>query len=173
MNVLILGGMSPWHHDWVREVAAALEPHFDTVKFLDYRHWQTGTAMDIEHEVAQAVSLAEDLGDYVLVAKSIGTAVGTLAISRGLLHPKHCVFMGFPLAGVVDELPEVADALPALPPTMFVHNEFDTVGAAEAVQKYLREHRPEPVLFITVPGNTTHDYTDYELLVKLAVAITS
>jgi hypothetical protein len=173
MNLLILGGMSPGHHEWVRHVAEKLGDSFDSVRFLDYRHWETGEAMDIEHEVSEAAVLAEGLDEYVLVAKSIGTVVATLAISRGMPPPKHCVFMGFPLSGIEGEIPEVADALPALPLTVFVHNEFDKVGTAEAAKKYVQAHTATPALFITVPGVTTHDYEDYALIKKLALVTPS
>jgi len=170
MNALILGGMSPRHHGWVRDVASSLRPHFDTVRYLDYRHWQTGETMDLEYEIAQSARIAEDLDEYVIVAKSIGTVAGTLASYRGLLLPKRCVFMGFPLSGVEGEIPEVADALPTLPRTTFVHNEFDKVGTSLAVHAYIEAHSPAEFDFRVVPGNDTHDYIDFELITKLALA---
>ncbi len=68
--------MSQRHHEWVREVAAALRPEFEEVRLLDYKHWtEPETEMDLEYEVGQAAKLAEGLGGYIVVAKSIGTVV--------------------------------------------------------------------------------------------------
>jgi hypothetical protein len=137
------------------------------VSYLDYKHWATGEQMDLEFEVVEAGRLAEGLGDYVVVAKSIGCVVATLATARGMIAPKKCVFLGFPL-GVIHDLPEVDTALLKLPPTTFVHNEFDTVGSAEEVKAYIAAHAPANYNLQTIPGNQTHDYTDFDTIVQLA-----
>jgi len=167
MNVLILGGMSQRHYAWIREVAEVLRPHFAQVRLLDYAHWASDTEMDVEHEITEAVKLAEDFGEYIVVAKSIGTVVATLANARGLLHPDYCVFLGFPLKVVVTELPEVADSLPKLPPVHFVHNEHDPLGDADAVKAYLEAHAPESYDLLVSPGDA-HDYVNFDLILDLA-----
>jgi predicted alpha/beta-hydrolase family hydrolase len=169
MNVLVLGGMSPRHHEWVRGVAEALKPHMEEVVFLDYRHWQTGEEMDIEYEITQTVALAARLGEYIVVAKSIGTVITTLATSRGMLSSQRCLFMGFPLSVVEQYLPEVAEALKDLPPTTFLHNEADPLGSSKAVQAYLGAHTPPHFDFKVLPGST-HDYVDFNLITQLAIA---
>lgn len=163
MNALILGGMSPRHHDWVRQVAHQVGEQFDSVRFLDYRHWPDDSQMDIEHEIVQAAALAEELDEYVVIAKSIGTVVTTLAIARGLLQPKSCLFMGFPLNVVEADFPEVATSLPTLPKTIFLHNDQDPLGSYDDVQVYVHAHAPQHYLTIRTPGNT-HDYEDFDLM---------
>jgi acetyl esterase/lipase len=162
--------MSPRHKEWVRQVAEALNPHFEEVRFLDYDHWDVnGAEMDVEHELARAAELAKDYGEYMVVAKSIATVLTTLGNARGLLTPKHCVFLGFPLQ-VVHELPqelELASALKQLPPTTFVHNQNDPLGTAEAVQTFIAAHAPANYDFQTTPG-ATHDYVDFGLIARLA-----
>jgi pimeloyl-ACP methyl ester carboxylesterase len=166
MNALILGGMSPRHHEWVRQVAAALKPHFDEVRLHDYRHWgHEKDNMNLEYEIAQVAELVKDFGAYVIVAKSIGTAVAALAIARGLISPKRCVFVGFPLKAVETDMPEVAAALSQLPPTVFLHNQQDPLGSAEAVESYLRAHAPASYEFQIVPG-ATHDYVAFDLIAR-------
>lgn len=169
MNALIFGGMSPRHYDWVRQVSEVLKPHFDEVRLLDYAHWdKTEVEMDLEHEISEAQKLAEGLGDYIVVAKSIGTVVTTLAVKRGLLSPEYCVFMGFPLKAIESDVPEVESALPQLPPTHFLHNEQDPLGDADAVRGYLEAHAPEQYDLLVSPGNT-HDYIDFKLITDLAL----
>jgi predicted alpha/beta-hydrolase family hydrolase len=121
----------------------------------------------MEYEIAQAAQLAEGLDDYVVVAKSIGSVLTTLAISRGLLHPQRCLFMGFPLRVVLDEFPQTGDALTQLPSTVFLHNEHDPLGASDAVRSYLAEHAPHKYELQTLPGDT-HDYVNYNLIARLA-----
>lgn len=173
MNALILGGMSPRHKEWVRQVAEVLQPHFEEVRFLDYDHWDVnGGEMDVEHELARAAELAKDFGEYVVVAKSIATVLTTLGNARGLLAPKRCVFLGFPLK-VVHELPQVnelAKALPSLPFTTFVHNEHDPLGEADTVKEFILKHRPQTYEFKIVLDDATHDYVDLDLITQLAMS---
>ncbi len=163
--------MSPRHKQWVRDVAEAVKPHFDEVRLLDYGHWETGDAMiDLESEIKRVADLAKDFGDYVVIAKSIGTAVAALAIARGLIAPKHCVFLGFPL-DVTAKLPQAAEltaAFKQLPPIAFVHNENDPVGSAEAVREYLLANTPADYTLTVTPGDT-HDYVDFEQIIQLAL----
>ncbi|MEJ0073725.1 MAG: hypothetical protein WDN27_06710 [Candidatus Saccharibacteria bacterium] len=79
------------------------------------------------------------------------------------------MFLGFPLGAVEGKMPEVAKALADLPPTVFVHNEFDTVGSAEAVRAYLSAAEPPSYTLQVVPGNATHDYVDFKLMTTLAL----
>lgn len=169
MNALVLGGMSPRHREWVRQVAEALKPHFEEVSLLDYQHWDSSESeMDLEYEISRAAELCQGLDSYVVVAKSIGTVVATLAISRALLAPEYCVFMGFPLKVVVSEVTEMETALPNLPPTHFIHNEQDPLGSADTVKAYIEAHAPERYDFLVARGGT-HDYVDFKLITDLAL----
>jgi predicted alpha/beta-hydrolase family hydrolase len=170
MNVLILGGQSPRHQQWVRQVAETLEPHFDKVVFLDYRHWQTGAEdIDINYELNQVAERASRLDDYMIVAKSIGTVVTTLGVATKVLAPKKCVFLGFPLAVVESNLPELAAKLPNLPSTVFVQNRDDPLGSFEAVKKYVEANEPKNCEFKELSGST-HDYIDFDLITKFAAS---
>lgn len=168
MNVLILGGQSPRHKAWVRDVDAALKPYFDRLKFLDYRHWDDESLEpDLEYEVNCAAELAKDLGEYVVVAKSIGTVITSLAIARARLAPQKCLFLGFPLTVVERSLPGVADGITDLPETIFVQNEDDPLGSSSAVKAYVEANPPLKYSFEALPGDT-HDYVDFELIARLA-----
>ena len=172
MNALLLPGMSPRHREWIRQLAEAIKPHFGEVRFLDYAHWDTpGAEMDLEREIHQAAELAKDLGEYVVIAKSIGTVLTTLGTARGMLAPQACVFLGFPLNVVHDllEAGELAEALKQLPPTAFVHNQNDPLGTADEVRAYLAKNAPAKYEIIPTPGDT-HDYVDFNQMIQLASA---
>ena len=125
--------------------------------------------MDVPNELGRKRSIWHFgiLGDYVVVAKSIGTVVTMLANARGLLTPRRCVFAGFPLNVVTAKFPDVAEALPKLPPTVFIHNEHDPLGSAEAVGTFVDAHAPQAYVFRALPGDT-HVYVDFELIRDLA-----
>jgi hypothetical protein len=166
MNVLILGGESPRHYQWVRDVAKVLQPRFSSVHFLDYRHWSNGGATDIEYEITAATKLAEGMEEYIIVAKSIGTVIAMLGIGRGLLHPQRCVFMGLPL-GAVRRIPDVVPYVAKLPPTTFVQNEHDPLAAATEVATFIDIHGNKDASIVITPGET-HDYINFNQIATLA-----
>lgn len=167
MNVLILGGQSSRHQQWVRDLAASLADQFETVKFIDYRHWQTNGDLDIDHELQEISKATQDLTNYVIIAKSIGSVLSILAISQGVCKPEKCVFLGFPLAEVTEHLPVLGSNLRDLPETIFVHNKHDPHGDASEIKAYLQANRVKNYQFFEQDGNT-HDYVDFDLIAKLA-----
>ena len=42
MKILILGGNSPRHYDWIRELGGYLEATGHQVILYDYQHWSKG-----------------------------------------------------------------------------------------------------------------------------------
>ena len=167
MNALILGGESPRHYEWVRTVAESLRPHFDKVVYLDYRHWTAGGSSDIDYEIGQAALLAQELGEYIIVAKSMGTVVASLGTARGELHPLRCIFMGTPL-GLVERVAGAPEATQKLPPTVFIQNEHDPDSSAEQVQAFVAERGNKQASCVVVPGDT-HDYIDFALIDRIAL----
>ncbi len=168
MNVLVLGGESPRHKAWVRQVANTLQPHFGRVVFLDYRHWDTGEPIDIGHEVSEAAKLMENLEEYIIVAKSIGTVIALLGNARGVLHPKRCVFLGLPL-GAMHRIAGVEQGMKLLPPVTVVQNDHDPLGSADEAASYIKEFGNGDISVRPARGET-HDYVDFGLIEKLAVA---
>ena len=112
MDILLLGGQSPRHLEWSRALAEALESHGHHVARLVYANWLAGTrVIDIEAEVSAAAELAGPLDRPVVVAKSIGTVIATLAIGRRLIQPAGEVFLGLPLEAFEND-PEAVGYLP-------------------------------------------------------------
>jgi len=166
MNALILGGQSPRHQVWVRQVAESLQPYFQVVTFLDYQHWQKEVSVDLEYEIGQASHLASELGEYVIIAKSLGTMLAVHGNALGLLHPSRCIFLGLPLKAL-DGLEDMPEGLRRLPPTVFVQNAQDPLGSFADVQAYVAAHGNGRVKCLETPGDT-HNYVDFALIAKLA-----
>lgn len=161
MNVLILGGNSPQHKQWIRDVQAALEPDFDEVRVLDYKHWGTGDKnANIEHEIVAASELVADWDSYAVVAKSVGTVIAVLAHARGLLDAKTYILLGVPIDGIAGQAIEFTPSLTTLPHSSIVQNSNDPFGSAEKIRALLAEHGLANIQLVETPGNT-HDYLDY------------
>ena len=166
MKVLILGGNSPRHYDWNRQLAAVLgKSGFEPI-IHDYAHWQTGAPLaDMEAEIASVSEQLQSERGYAIIAKSIGTVIATLAVARGELHPKKCVLLGVPYTGIASDTADFLPSLPTLPRTLFVQNEHDPYGSAEGLDALLERSYP-PVYELSVAfDNATHDYIDFEQMI--------
>ncbi|GAA2182538.1 hypothetical protein GCM10009785_22220 [Brooklawnia cerclae] len=164
MDILLLGGQSPRHREWSRAIAASLESHGHRVSQLEYANWLDQTRVtDVEHEVAAVTHAAATLTDPVVVAKSVGTLIATLAIGRGLLHPAGEVFLGLPLEAWADS-DEATAYLTDLPPLTVVQNEHDPFGSADDASRFVAAHAPRTYTVEAVPGVSTHDYVDAEAI---------
>lgn len=163
MNILILGGNSKRHKQWVRDLKDSLKDSFDRVVYVDYAHWESGDEQaDIEYEISQAARLASELGSYAIVAKSIGTVIAMEGIASGVLQPSSTLLMGLPL-GRVASSSDCADMLSLLPPTTFLQNDRDPVGGAEDIRVFI-ESNPPAVWDLSVSSGDTHDYSDFALV---------
>lgn len=167
MKVLILGGNSKRHYDWIRQLDSALDSYGHGVVLHDYIHWSNDRpAADIEQEIIAIQEAVDGIEDYVIVAKSIGTVIATLAIARGILAPYRVVFLGVPYQGIAGEVAEFTPSLKRLPFTVFIQNQYDPYGNAEGLKDILKDNHPSEFKIVVVDGNTTHDYLDFELINK-------
>jgi len=167
MNILILGGNSKRHYEWIREVKTTLEPLVNEVRLHDYEHWTTNEPeADVTYEVSAAAKTAEGLGEYILVAKSIGTVISTLGISGGLLKPQSCLFVGMPLEVIPERFPRFNSNIAKLPQTIFLQNSNDPLGSSVELEQYIQKQPPKHWELATFAHNT-HDYVNMELITQL------
>ncbi len=171
MQVIVLGGQSPRHYEWVREVREALEFAGLPVVLHDYAHWLNGGhEIDFEVELEAFALAASDIDDdYVIVAKSIGCVLTAVALARGLVVPKACLFLGLPLKAA-SQSKELHGGFAELRVTILAQNEKDPLGAFEDVKVFARPLVPPTTVFAALAG-ATHDYADFELIAALTTKL--
>ncbi|MBI3032946.1 hypothetical protein HYY69_05705 [Candidatus Woesearchaeota archaeon] len=102
MDVIILGGMSKKsNQQWVEYLTAALQSSFPNAAYhtIRYDHWNTSD-QDFDRDKEEnklEEEIAQITGDYVVVAKSVGSIITLDAAVSGRIQPKFSVLMGFPL----------------------------------------------------------------------------
>ncbi|MBI2665181.1 hypothetical protein HYX12_01000 [Candidatus Woesearchaeota archaeon] len=96
MKAIILGGKNHSQQQWTADLREGLQPHFEEITIQHYAHWGTDKDIDFEEEKKRLQQTLRASKDYALVAKSIGTALATAAISEGAV-PQYCIFAGIPL----------------------------------------------------------------------------
>lgn len=171
MNILLLGGLNAHNQPWIRQVEQALKPLFDQCVVHEYAHWQTGNDINLESELAGASAKAQELGDYVIFAKSIGTVISAMGISRQMLKPKACIFVGVPLGLINKDAMPFTDWLSSAGcPLTFVQNSGDPAGSYDQVKTYLQGGSLAKYNLIELPGDT-HDYSNLDELKKIVERI--
>ena len=164
MKIVILGGNSQRHYDWIRKLGGYLETQGHQIILHDYEHWATGASTaNIEGELARLAGRVADQDDYAVIGKSIGTVITALGVARGVLHPSRCVLMGIPYQGIAGATPDFEQSLEQLPKTVILQNEHDPLGSAEMVSLRLGMVKNDTLTLVVTPGDT-HDYIDFSLI---------
>lgn len=168
MNALLLSGNSLRNKDWIYLVKQAVAGNFDKTVVLDYDHWQSGSPLiNLEAEEAKLAASKDNLGEFVVIAKSAGSLLATKSIYDGVLQPSKCIFMGVALAMVEREKLDFATWIKSVKcPVLFIHNVNDPVASSEKLKTYLQANPPADYKIVELPGDT-HDYDDLDNINRL------
>ena len=131
MHLVLLAGQSPKNQAWIREVEVSVSDLFDTTYVHEYVHWAVPDAKKVDRalEYGRLSEYLDGLGDqpYVILAKSVGSAIAARSIHKRMNPPQACMFFGLPIRGLplIDETDDkeyrkwLADYTI---PTLFVQN---------------------------------------------------
>lgn len=171
MSALILGGNSPRHREWIREVARHLEPVVDEAYPHDYQSWQHGGETDVAYEIEAAAQMVEHLDEYIIVAKSIGTIIAVNGIANGAFKARKCLLLGMPLSIAAENFPDLGLSLERVPRASFMQNQFDPYGSATDLTDYVTSHQPRKYVIEVNPDDHSHDYLDFQQIVAAFEAL--
>lgn len=160
-KLIILPGNSKRNQAWGEGARDYFGSWFDDVYLQYYDHWQTDSNdMDIETELEKLRQAAGE--EIVVFAKSIGTILTLLAVSKGFINPSKCVFFGMPLDYAAEGL--LKDNWSPLrdfsTPTLAFHNVDDPTASCSFAEQKLTELSVGAVTFFKVPGDN-HNYTEF------------
>jgi len=135
-----------------------------------YDHWQTGeNNLNFEVELKKLKALTKGKKNYSIFSKSIGSILALNAIYNKIINPEEILICGHPykLAKELDF--PIDDYLKSLTiPSVFIQNEFDPLCSYEELEKVLKNNSPINYFLQKNPNIETHDYDDYQNLVKIA-----
>ena len=166
MHALLLPGNSPRHAEWVEKLKDATSSHFENVTAQHYRHWETGNKWaDVDYEISVAQEKTNNLSPYIIIGKSIGTAIATKGIADKVLHPEKIILLGVPINGGVstDSLTQWLKHITI--PFVIVQNTADPLGSFSDVKEALKDISSN-LSFVELVGNT-HDYIDFDAISKI------
>ena len=100
-KILILGGYSNKNIPWINKMKEIFSKDYSTY-LLEYEHWYSDKDLDIEKEISNICKIINENNIEIVIAKSIGILLVSMAIEKGLINPKRIVFLGYPKK-VLDE----------------------------------------------------------------------
>lgn len=169
MDLLLFGGNSARNKDWINLVERKLSSEFTSANVCVYEHWKIGDEfINLEKELARLPSLTKNLGEYVIFAKSIGTILSMMAIQKGILNPKKCVYVGLPIRFVEQdkEIDLEKLILDNSAPSLFIQNTADPTAPFMELENFIKDIPNTMNYLKELPGDT-HNYDDLESMKDL------
>ena len=168
MKIIYLPGFSEKNMAWIEDLEKEFR-EFGEGEIVYYDHWKTGKSMKIAEELKKLEEMVKDKTDYVVVAKSVGTALALREIYEGKLKPEKAIFLGSAFGMGKKSGWDIDEYLKSVKiPILFVQNEFDPIFGFDKLEKLLKESGIKNYKLVMMPKNRTHKYEDYESLKNLA-----
>ena len=163
MDLFLLPGNHEGNAQWSQDVAAALGDKFN-VHIQSYRHWSNGQPLiNFDLELNRFVESTRDIGEYVMLGKSIGAILAIKGIHEGRIRPQKCVFVGMPIRRARHEFDLDQWLGRYRTPTLFIQQTNDIAAPYAELEKFLKETMSGNYRLIEVPGDD-HVYGNIELL---------
>ena len=165
--LIILPGNSVRNKKWGEAVSEYYGRNFDLVYVQNYDHWQVEDGqMDFDKEIKKLKDKIEELhlgSNITIFAKSAGSILAILAITKGVILPARCVFFGIPFDWAFTDIftnqNQLADFRVS---TIAFHNDDDPVADYAFTKKTIEEKGSGNIKLITTHGND-HGYFDFPL----------
>ena len=170
MDAIYLSGESIRNKAWIYEIQEKLDPLFNKTIIQVYDHWKSGGPdINLNTELANLVKNTQNIDEYIVFAKSIGTVLTAEAISKNIVNPKKCIFLGVPINVIAEYKYPFAEYLKSIKcPALFIQNRDDPTGKYNHLIAFIDNLQLPNLQYkvIELPGDT-HDYTDYSKLFEL------
>jgi predicted alpha/beta hydrolase family esterase len=165
-KLLVLPGHSPRNKAWGQACAESMLDLFDVVYLQHYDHWDITDGKinwtdEIEKIAITVEGNEEEVGDWYIAAKSIGSILALQAYAKEAIKPVKCLFFGMPLElAQEDVFKQSWTPLSLFPvPSLAFHNDNDPVANYDFTKTKLTALAPT-ISLITLSGDT-HDYVDF------------
>lgn len=160
-NLLILGGNSKKNISWLNKTIKVFNKDYKT-NGIYYDHWNNDNEINFDIELSKLKKLHNEVTDYSIVAKSIGSIISLMGIEKNIIKPKKIVIMGFPIKLLkqvnfnIDPLIECAINKTEI---LIIQQKYDPIGSYNEVVNYL----PGNINVVEIPGHY-HVYNNMDVI---------
>lgn len=160
-NLLILGGNSKKNISWIKNITKIFNKEYK-VNEIYYDHWNNDSEINFDIELSKLEKLHNDIKDYSIIAKSIGSIISLMGIEKQIIKPKKIVIMGYPI-GLIKRTnfniePLIESAIKETE-ILVIQQKHDPIGKYEEVVKEL----PSNIRVAQIPGHY-HVYNNMNVI---------
>lgn len=172
MLVILPGNSKKANERWLNDSAKTFSDPEKTgeVYTQPYTHWETGEKIiNFDVELEKLSKALEGQENYVIFAKSAGAMLTVYGVSKGVLKPERCVFVGLPMKWAKENnffLPEWLENFDAS--TLIFEQTEDPFASFTELQEILQKLGKENITLEEIPGND-HKYEDFSLFKERAM----
>lgn len=166
MRVTGLPGVKAETENWMRDLFLALQEVPIDFEICRYRHWSGNHAADARYEASMVAERSVDL----VVAKSLGTFIATLAFDSFRFKPKQAIFIGTPLGRHSEGNYELLLKFLNEVPILFIQQTSDFNGSYIELASIVDNH--QNATLVEVSGDD-HLYADIDELQKIIMPLFS
>ncbi len=169
MNLILLGGNNIGNKKWIHGMENLFKPYFAT-HTLNYKHWETGDEwVNPDREMKRLAEISEKMGDYIIFSRSAGTMITLMGISKGLINPNRCIFVGISIKWSEYFDPDYDKWLKNFTtPSLIIQKSKDPAISTEKLQSFLAEKNFANYKLKELPGED-HYYGNIEELRDLTI----
>jgi len=163
MELVILPGNSKSNKEWSENTADAFSELFPDQYIQAYSHWDEGKEI-IDFDI-EARKLKENVkeGEFSIIAKSAGAMLGIYSVSKSLIKPARCVFLGLPVLWAEEHDFDLKDWFKKFNiPTLVIQNSNDPITPYSDLKKFVDNNNLSNVLTLIENEGTDHKYDNFE-----------
>ena len=161
MKLVILPGNSHLNKEWTDEASSFFSKNFEDRYVQNYSHWENG--QDTINFEVEAKKLAENIGsaECIILAKSAGAMLAIYCVSKNLIKPNRCVFVGLPVIWAKERNFDLESWIQDFNvPSTIIQNSNDPVTSYAQAKSFLDSLHKENIKIIETPGDD-HGYEDF------------
>lgn len=163
MELVILPGNSKSNKEWSEKVADTFSELFSDKYIQMYSHWnESKEIINFEIEARKLRnSVKED--EFSIIAKSAGAMLAIYSVSKSLIKPARCVFLGLPVLWAKEYDFDLKDWFKKFNiPTLVIQNSNDPITPYSDLKKFVDDNNLSNVLTLIENEGTDHKYDNFE-----------
>ena len=168
MKLVILPGNSKSNKEWSEKTAGTFSEFFPDQYIQAYSHWEEGKEI-IDFDV-ESRKLEKNIGEgkFSIIAKSAGAMLTIYSVSKGLINPEKCVFLGLPVLWADEHNFNLRDwFLKFNIQTLVIQNSNDPLTSYSELKKFVDDASLHHTLTLIETEGNDHKYNEKEKIKKL------
>lgn len=161
MKLVILPGNSKSNKEWSEKIANTFSEFFPDQYIQAYSHWDEGKeVIDFDMEAGRLKENVKN-GEFYIIAKSAGAMLTIYSVSKNLIKPAKCVFLGLPILWAEELNFDIKGWFQKFNvQTLVIQNSNDPVTSYSELKKFVDNNDLSNTLTLIETAGIDHKYDD-------------